>query len=315
MSENVNDNEFSGNVIRPFQLESSSLRGRILRLNTVLDDILKPHGYPMEISQLLGEVVTLSALFSSMLKFDGIFTLQIYGDGAVSMLVADMTSDGDIRGCATFSEEKFNTLKDQKTTGLHDLLGKGYLAFTVDQGEDTERYQGIVELKGDNLIDSVQHYFVQSEQLNTAIMIAVEKNNSKNGEGAWHSAGLMLQHMPSDGGHETAPAVDVSQYSNVSNFNEDDWRRAMILMESCKREELLSDDLSSHDVLPRLFHEEGVRVFEPAPLQHQCRCSQERVENVFKMLSDEERQDMVVDGKIIMTCEFCSKDYNVKPLS
>ena len=316
MSENVNDNEFSGNVIRPFQLESSSLRGRILRLNTVLDDILKPHGYPMEISQLLGEVVTLSALFSSMLKFDGIFTLQIYGDGAVSMLVADVTSDGDIRGCATFSEEKFNALKDKKTTGLHDLLGKGYLAFTVDQGEDTERYQGIVELKGDNLIDSVQHYFMQSEQLNTAIMIAVEKNdNAKNGEGAWHSAGLMLQHMPSDGGHETVPVVDVTQYSNVSNLNEDDWRRAMILMESCKREELLSDDLSSHDVLLRLFHEEGVRVFEPAPLQHQCRCSQERVENVFKMLSDEERQDMVVDGKIIMTCEFCSKDYNVKPLS
>jgi len=311
MSENVNDNEFLGNVIRPFQLESSSLRGRILRLNTVLDDILKPHDYPMEISQLLGEVVTLSALFSSMLKFDGIFTLQIYGDGAVSMLVADMTSDGDIRGCATFSEEKFNMLKGNKTTGLHDLLGKGYLAFTVDQGEDTDRYQGIVELKGDNLIDSVQHYFMQSEQVNTAIMIAVERNDKE----AWHSAGLMLQHMPSDGGHEVVPAVDITRYSNVSNLNEDDWRRAMILMESCQREELLSYDLSSHDVLLRLFHEEGVRVFEPSPLQHQCRCSQERVENVFKMLSDEERQDMVVDGRIIMTCEFCSKDYNVEPLS
>lgn len=312
MSEAVNTDEFSGNMIRPFQLETSSLRGRIVRFSTVLDDILKPHDYPEAVSQLLGETVTLCSLLSSMLKFEGIFTLQTSGDGPISMLVADVTSDGDIRGCASFNQERLDIVTKQLAAFSEDvaegsdnvlaqLLGKGYIAFTVDQGDKTDRYQGIVELKGNSLVECVQHYFSQSEQIDTGIRMAVGKR-----DGVWRSAGLMLQHMPNDGGINEV---------KMSNQHEDDWRRSMILMQSCKDDELLAPDLNSHDILLRLFHEEGIRVFSPTPLQHQCRCSQQKVQNVCGMMSKEEQDEMVVEGKIILTCEFCSKDYELDPVT
>ena len=301
----TNTEDFSGNMIRPFQLESSSLRGRIVRFSSVLDDILQPHGYPEVVSQLLGEMVTLCSMLSSMLKFDGIFTLQTSGDGPVSMLVADMKSSGEIRGCATFHEDR---LKDIEDNDFEALMGKGYIAFTVDQGENMERYQGIVELKGGSLLEAIQHYFTQSEQIQTTMMLAVRKQ-----EGKWVSSGLMLQHMPTDGGHSQEDiSSNLKEHGdNVHCLDKDDWQRAKVLLESCKEEELLSDDLNSHDILFRLFHEEGVRVFAPTALKHQCRCSADKVKNVYKMLTPEERADMIEDGKVIMTCEFCSGDYEL----
>ena len=150
-------------------------------------------------------------------------------------------------------------------------------------------------------MECVQHYFTQSEQINTGIMLAVGQR-----QGIWRSAGLMLQHMPEEGGTKGV-------LSQESNLDEDDWRRAMILMGSCTEAELLDPDLTSHIILTRLFHEEGVRVFEPTPVIHSCRCSSDRVENVVMMMSDEDREDMVVDGQIILTCEFCSKNYELDP--
>ena len=306
----MSHSDFSGNIIRPFQLEVSSLRGRIVRFNTVLDDILSAHEYPDVVSQLLGETITLCSLLSSMLKYDGIFTLQTQGDGPISMLVADMTSEGTIRGCATFDEERLAVVTKQLSAfsdevdessdnHLAQLLGKGHIAFTVDQADKKDRYQGIVELKGKSLVDCVQHYFSQSEQINTGIMLAVGQR-----DGEWRSAGLMLQHMPDEGGTKGVAS---------SNLNEDDWRRSMILMQSCTEEELLHPDLNSHTILTRLFHEEGVRVFEPIPLSHACRCSDDKVENVVLMMSDDDRQAMIVDGEITLKCEFCSKDYRLDP--
>lgn len=311
-----NSDNFHGNIIRPFQLEASSLRGRIVRFNTVLNDILEPHQYPEAVSQLLGETITLCSLLSSMLKYKGIFTLQTSGDGPISMLVADMTSDGGIRGCATFDEERLeavtkkrDVIADKMNQGtdshLIQLLGKGYIAFTVDQGEHAEQYQGIVELKGNTLTECVQHYFTQSEQIDTGIMLAVGQQ-----KGVWRSAGLMLQHMPEDGG---ASLRVHSDKSNITNLREDDWHRTMTLLGSITNKELLAEDLNSHLILTRLFHEEGVRVFEPTPLTHQCRCSNEKVENMVLMMPQEDRDDIVVDGEIAMTCEFCSKDYILDP--
>ena len=304
--------DFSGNVIRPFQLEVSSLRGRIVRFDTVLDEILESHDYPEIVSQLLAETITLCALLSSMLKYDGIFTLQTKGDGPISMLVADVTSDGKIRGCASFDEKRLQVVTKQlaafsddvgegSDNHLAQLLGKGYIAFTVDHGLKVERYQGIVELKGKSLVDCVQHYFNQSEQINTGIKMAVGKRDGK-----WRSAGIMLQHMPEEGGEKGVR-------KETSNLNEDDWRRAMILMQSCTEAELLSPELHSHIILTRLFHEEGIRVFEPKPLVHECRCSFERVENILMMMPEEEIEEISEDGKIKMTCEFCSKDYSMDP--
>ncbi len=304
----INDDNFSGDMIRPFQLESSNIRGRIVRFNQALDEIVTPHNYPDAVNTLLGETVTICALLSSLMKFEGIFTLQISGDGPVKMIVADMTSKGHIRGCATFKKDEIP--HDDKVTFINqstELLGKGYMAFTVDQGLKVERYQGIVELKGETLTDSIQHYFVQSEQIETGMVLAVGRV-----EGQWRASGIILQQMPQEGGFDENHSQVASQVASKSEEEEENWQRTMILLQSCKREELLSDDLNSHDILTRLFHEEGVRVFQPTHVDHKCRCSQERVQNVYDMLSEEEQQDVVVDGKIEMTCDFCSKTYTLK---
>ncbi len=285
------------NFYQSFQLESSAIRGRIVRLGSALDDILNAHNYPEDVLHLTAETMTLGVMLSSMLKYDGIFTLQTKGDGPVSMLVADMTTDGKIRACATYDKD---TIADaQYKANRAELLGGGYMAFTVDQGEFAERYQGIVELKPESLIASVQNYFAQSEQIATGMMMAVGKVDGK-----WRGCGIMLQQMP----EETA-----TYNKDQSNVNEDDWRRSMILLSSVKEEELLSADIGANDLLFRLFHEEGVRVFETHALEKSCRCSAERVEGILSTMSDEDIEEITEDGKITITCEFCSRDYILDP--
>ena len=166
---------------------------------------------------------------------------------------------------------------------------------SVEQGEPVERYQGIVELQGASLIDCVQSYFGQSEQIETGIKMAVGLR-----EGQWRAGGIMLQKMPEEGGFE-----DVSK----GNLDEDDWRRSMILMESCTEDEFLDTDLHSNILLMRLFHEEGVRVFEPIEVMKGCRCTDEKVESMLSMMSDDDLDYMEKDGQISMRCEFCSREY------
>lgn len=292
------------NYIQPFMLESSGLRGRSVRFGAVLNDILAAHNYPDEVAHLVAETIILTALLSSMLKYDGIFTLQASGDGALGTLAADMISNGDIRGCASYDNDKLEVALQDK--GKEDLpafkrlVGDGHMLFSVDHAGRKDRYQGVVALEGDSLTQSVQHYFTQSEQVKTAIKIAVDKQ-----DGIWRGAGIMLQKMPDEGGNNDA--------ETISNVNEDDWRRAMILMGSCTENELTDVALKTNDLLLRLFHEEGVRIFEPQALRKNCRCSQERVENIITSMSDAEKQELAKDGFIEVTCEFCSKSYKVKP--
>lgn len=288
----------SENFVQSFQLESSNIRGRIVRLDQVLDDILTPHDYPDDVQHLTGEIMTLCVMLSSMLKYDGIFTLQTKSDGAVNMLVADMVSNGNIRACASFKQEELDVATFKKDRA--ELMGTGYMAFTVDQGEHAERYQGIVELKSTSLITSVQHYFAQSEQINTGMVLAVGKRHGK-----WRASGIMVQEMPEE----------TSKYNqdSVANDNEDDWRRTMVLLGSMKDDELLDVNLKAEDLLIRLFHEEGVRVFDALPLQNVCRCNADRVEAVLATMSEEDLVEMTVDGEIVMTCEFCSRDYKFDP--
>lgn len=292
------------NVIQPFQLEVSSLRGRVVRLGSTLDDILTAHDYPKPVAHLVAEIATLALLLSSMLKYDGIFTLQTKGDGPINMLVADVTSDGKVRACATFDEERVETarahlsaLKTPEGSDHHlaQFLGAGYIAFTVDQGEHMERYQGIVELQGASLVDSVRHYFNQSEQIGAAVKMAVGQRDGK-----WRGSGVMLQHMPED---DKNPAL------GETNLDEDDWRRAMILLDSCTEDEFLDPQLDHNSLLMRLFHEEGVRVYAPIMATKECRCSAERVENMLLMMPAEDREYMHENGEISMRCEFCGTDY------
>lgn len=287
----------SDNFVQSFQLEQSNIRGRIVRLGSVLDDILNAHAYPDEAQHLTGEVLTLAIMLSSMLKYEGIFTLQTQSDGPVTMLVADMTSNGHVRACASFRED--DLAKATWSQDRAELMGKGYMAFTVDQGQDTERYQGIVELKNTSLMSGVQHYFAQSEQINTGMVMNLGRTDGK-----WRATGIMLQEMPDD----------THRYNqDVSAADEDDWRRTMILLGSVREEEMLSVDLSANDLLIRLFHEEGIRVYEPLALQNVCRCNQDRVRVVLSGMSEEDLADMAVDGKITMKCEFCSRDYAFDP--
>ena len=294
------------NVIQNFQLDLPGLRGRAVRLGSVLNDILEPHQYPNPVAHMVAETVTLALLLSSMLKYDGIFSLQAKGDGPVSLLVADVTSNGEVRGCAHFDEERLDharaqlaALKTPESSRNHlaQYLGKGYIAFTVDQGESAERYQGIVELQGASLVDCVQHYFNQSEQIGTGIKMAIGQRG-----GLWRGGGIMLQNMPEDDGY--------SETSRKGNMDEDDWRRAMILMESCTDDELLDESLHSNVLLTRLFHEESVRVFKPLDVFKGCRCSEEKVQSMLLMMSPEDLDYMEQDdGQISMRCEFCSQEF------
>lgn len=291
-------------VIQSFQLESSNLRGRIIRLGGVLDNILQPHAYPMHVAHMVGETITLSGLLASMLKYDGVFTLQAQGDGPVKMVVSDMTTQGILRGCANFDPdrvqhgiEQLAVMDDTESSQNHyaQLLGKGYLVFTVDQQNASDRYQGIVDLKGASLVDCVQHYFNQSEQIGTGIKMAVGIRGGK-----WRAGAIMLQHMPED-----QKSVEAGQ----GNVREDDWRRAMILLGSCTDDELLDPDLHSNILLTRLFHEEGIRVYEPRYVEKGCRCSREKVESVISMMPEDDLDYMSEEGTIKMKCEFCSREY------
>ena len=295
------------NFVQPFQLETSSIRGRIVRLGSVLDEILDAHDYPLPVSHLVAETITLSIALSSMLKYEGIFTLQAQGDGPLRMLVSDVTSQGIVRGCASYDTERFqksreqlSALKTKESSQNHlaQYLGKGYLAFTVDQGANTDRYQGIVDIKGASMVDCVQHYFTQSEQIGTGIKMAVGKRGDH-----WRAAAIMLQNMPEDGQNPEG---------GVGNMDEDDWRRAMVLLDSCTEDEFLSPELSSNELLFRLFHEEGVRVYDRKGINKGCRCEEERVRNILMSMSEEDIKDMSVEKEIHMTCEFCSKTYSFK---
>ncbi len=293
--------DIDDNFFQTFRLESSNIRGRIVRLGSVLDEILGAHEYPLPISHLIAETIALSLCLSSMLKYEGIFTLQAQGDGAIKMLVSDVTSAGVVRACATFDEERFqkareklSALKTTKSSQNHlaQYLGKGHIAFTVDQGKHTNRYQGIVELKGASMSDCVHHYFAQSEQIGTAIKMAVGEIDGK-----WRAGAIMLQNMPED------------SKEFLGNTGEDDWRRSMVLLESCTDDELLDAGLTSDDLLMRLFHDDGVRVYDRTKVKKGCRCDLQRVENILSTMSADDIKHMSIDGKIEMVCEFCSKAY------
>lgn len=270
--------------VLPFQLETNPVRGRLVRLGPALAEILHAHAYPAPVSGLLGETVALGALLASSLKYEGQFILQTQSDGPIRMLVADLSSDGAVRACARFDPQRVAAA----TPGapVPHLLGAGTLAFTVDQGPDTQRYQGIAELDGATLAECVHHYFRKSEQLDSAIVLASEDERA---------AGLMIQRMPAA---ETEPEE-----------SEENWRRAVALAGSLRRAELLDTDLPAEELLRRLFHEEGVRVFEPRPLRARCRCSEDKVAGTLKALPRGEVMELLVDGKVTVTCEFCSRAY------
>lgn len=286
------------NVIQPFRLEKSNVRGRMVRVGDVLAQIMRQHNYPPPVSVLLSEVATLCLLLSAMLKYEGVFTLQIKGDGPIRMLVADVTQRGEIRAYAGFDEQGVKKLakrkKDTHKSHYH-LLGKGYMAFTVDQGQTENRYQGIVELKGDSIVEAVQHYLTQSEQIKTSFKLAVHPQ-----DGQWRAGAIMIQQMPDDDAGKKIP-VETSI---------EDWTRAVMLLDTCTDGEMLSPVLHSADVLYRLFNEDGVRIYSPTHLRFKCRCSRQKVEDILRTIPRAEMEEICEkEGHVSIKCEFCSEEY------
>ena len=284
-------------MILPFLLEVPDLRGRLVRLGPELDRIITRHDYPEPVAQLLAEMLALTCLLAGMLKFEGVFTLQTKGDGPLPLMVCDITSDGVLRGYAKVDEALLAKVLEASAgepLPVSLLLGQGVLAFTVDQGPETERYQGIVELIGPTLADSVLHYFRQSEQVKAGIELAAGRTAS-----GWRAGGLLLQALPDDPEGRHALGSD----------EEDDWRRTQVLMASCTDEELLDPALPSNDLLFRLFHEERVRVYQARPLSAGCRCSRDSVETMLRSLPKQEVLSLKEEGEVVVTCQFCNTDY------
>jgi molecular chaperone Hsp33 len=284
-------------LVQPFRIDPFALRGRLVRLGPAIDRILSQHDYPEPVAAMLGEAITLAVVLAGALKYDGVFTLQTKGDGPIPLIVADVSTDGAVRGYAQYDQVKLDAVAALAGAVLSvpGLLGAGYIAFTVDQGEETDRYQGIVELAGATLADCAQHYFRQSEQIQAGIKLAV----GRTGPGrTWRAGGLMLQRVPPEGG-----------YGVIADDVEDGWRRTMVLMSSATAGELVDPDLAPHRLLFRLFHEDGVRVYDPHPLEARCRCSRERIETILRAFPADELDDMQKERVTTVTCEFCSRRY------
>jgi molecular chaperone Hsp33 len=290
-------------LILPFQADQADVFGRLVKLGPVVDTILSRHDYPEPVSKLLGEAVALTALLGAALKFEGKFILQASTDGPVDLLVADYQVPGQLRGYARFSSERVAELEDDDHD-LSELLGQGHLAMTIDRGADMERYQGVVPLEGESLTEAADTYFRQSEQLPTFIRLAVAKHY-RGGQGGgrgwtWRAGGLLVQKLTSEGGHGGAGDTALA---------EEDWMRAKLLAETVEDHELLDPLLPADRLLYRLFHEERVRAYQAVALETYCSCSRDRVEELLQRFSSEDLKDMVVDGEVWVTCEFCNSRY------
>ncbi len=304
-------------AVRPFAVEGLDVRGRAVALGPVLETILDRHAYPEPVSRLLAEAIVLTSLLGTSLKFDGRFTLQTQTDGPVSMLVVDFASPDAIRACATFDAEQVAALAGAGEASPERLLGHGHLAMTIDQGKHMQRYQGLVALDGISLEEAARRYFERSEQIPTEIRLGVGelfvRQEDEGPSRTWTAGGVLIQFLPEAPERMRQADIhpgDAPEGTEPHEIDEDDaWVEAKVLVDTVKDVELTDPEVSVEMLLFRLFHERGVRLFEPQPLADRCRCSREKIENVLAGFSDEEVEDMTIDGKIVVTCEFCSTHY------
>lgn len=289
------DTPIPDDVVGAFQIEGEPVRGRIARLGPSIDEILRGHDYPEPVANLLGEACALAALVGSNLKFDGRLIVEARGSGPVRYVVADYDTSGGLRGYCRFDADEVAAVSGGfLRPGAKSLLGEGVFMMTVDQGAEMDRYQGMTDIQGETLALCAEQYFAQSEQTPTRVRLAVSQP-----DGVSRAGGFLIQYIAADDARgETIEA----------------WNRTQAFFETIGEDELVDPELSSNGLLFRLFHEDGVRVFGSTPLRAFCRCSQERIETVLKSFDAAEREDMIEpDGKIHVTCEFCSRVYAVAP--
>lgn len=289
--------------VYPFQIDKIGVRGRLVRLGPAIDTVLASHDYPDPVSNFLGELVALSAALSTALKFEGVFSLQVRGNGPIRAMVADFQSPGSIRAFASFDADAVTQVAQAGKTAIRDYCGAGLLSWVVDQGNDRERHQGIVSLDGETLSECTENYFRQSEQLRAVIRVGVVREIVRGGERQWRAGAIMAQNLAATGGHSGRKVAD--QYAT-----EEDWQHAKALVQTATTTELCDPLLPPSAFLRRLFHEDGVWLYEPTALAARCRCSRERIEAVLEQFSAEEVAEMVLEnGLIEVRCEFCNRSY------
>jgi molecular chaperone Hsp33 len=294
--------EIFADQVLGFTIPAQHARGRVVRLEGVLDTILSAHAYPPPITHLLAEALALTALAGSLLKDDGSqATMQAQTEaGPVKLLVCDFRGD-ELRGYVDFDAEKLAGLGANPS--LEALFGPkdcgGYLALTFDLANGKGRYQGIVPLEGVSLARSVEGYFTQSEQVPTLIRLAIET-----GRNHCRAAALLVQHLPE--GEEGRERLH-------TRFDHPEWEHVATLAGSLRHDELLDPALSLDAIVWRLFHEEDeVRVFAGPPIARGCRCSRTHYEEVIARFTEEDRAEMRNEaGEIVVDCAFCSKAFVV----
>ena len=276
-------------TLQRFLFEHTPIRGEVVHLDATWKQVLDRHEYPPALRSLLGEMMAAAVLLIGTLKFNGRLTLQLKGDGPVSLGLVECTSDRLLRGLIHWHGDV------EQDSGLTSLLGKGVLAITLEQypqgdNDKTERYQGIVEVIGDSLAQSLEHYLQHSEQLETRLWLTAD---------AQAVAGMLLQRMP------TQIASGLRDYEVA---DEDAWPRMVHLADTVKNAELLS--LPANEVIHRLFNEEDVRLFSAVPVAFRCACSRERVQNTLRILGvDEVHAVLAEEGSVNVDCEFCRHHY------
>ncbi len=289
------DTTIPDDLVGAFQIEGEPVRGRVARLGPAIEQILSGHDYPEPVANLLGEACALAALVGSNLKFEGRLIVEARGAGPVRYVVADYDTSGGLRGyCRYDADEVAAASTGFQRPGAKTLLGDGVFMMTVDQGNDMDRYQGITSIEGETLALCAEQYFAQSEQTPTRVRLAVGRT-----ETGWRAGGFMIQYIAAD---------------DARGDTMEAWVRTQAFFETIGEDELLDTELASDKLLFRLFHEDGVRVFGSKPLRAFCRCNQDRIETVLKSFDRAEREDMVEDdGKIHVTCEYCSRVYAIAP--
>ncbi len=282
--------------VTPFHLPGQPVRGRLVRLGPLADALLTRHVNHDAVTALSGQALALAAALATALKFQGSFSLQAKGDGAVPMLLADCTEAGALRGYARAEPERLAALlAAERAPSAAALLGKGYLAFSVDQGPDRERHQGIVSIEGESLSDMALHYFETSEQIQCSVRLACAKTKA-----GWRAGALILERVAGEGGID--PELDAEAQA-------ESWRTATTLAATLKEEELLDDAIPPERLLYLLFGAAGVAADRNRPLAYGCRCSRARLSGILETFPPDDLDHMTVGSDIVMTCEFCNLDF------
>lgn len=311
--------EGADDAVLPFAIEGLDVRGRVARLGHSIDTIVSRHKYPDPVARVIGEAAALTVLLGSSLKFEGRFQLQTKSDGPIEMVVVDYDAPDRVRAYARFDAERLEAI-GSGTPRAAELLGDGFLAMTIDQGNERSRYQGVVPLEGQGLEEAAHQYFRQSEQIPTRVRLAVAEQ-FEGGRRTYRAGGLLVQFLPTSPERmrqADLPPGDIPEghalRDSAEPAEDDAWVEAKSLVDTVEDHELIDPHVSSERLLYRLFHERGVRVFGTQEMREACRCSRERIMAMMRRFSPEDRRDMVGDnGRIGITCEFCSRVYDLDP--